>query len=102
MKPKAKRQVKVTSVNVRTYSRALNADKYEAAKTALLKILPRKAPGYSQREMFEAAKARLPNDLFPGGAKADWWLKSVQLDLEAKGLVKRDPKAKPLRWWRAK
>lgn len=31
--------------------------------------------------------AHLPESLFPGGAKAGWWTKAVQLDLEAKGLI---------------
>jgi len=52
--------------------------------------------------MFDAAKPHLPATLFPRGAKAEWWLKSVQLNLEAKGIVVRDPKLKPLRWRRAK
>jgi hypothetical protein len=38
----------------------------------------------------------LPVELFPGGAKAGWWAKTVQLDLEAKGIIARE-KAKPLR-----
>jgi hypothetical protein len=36
----------------------------------------------------------------PGGAKAGWWVKTVQLDLEAKGIVVRDG-GRPLRWSRA-
>jgi hypothetical protein len=94
-------RVTVGSVNVPGFSKTLNADKYTATRVALLAVLPRKAPGITQREMFEAAKAHLPAALFPKGAKAEWWIKSVQLDLEAKGIVVRDPKAKPLRWWRA-
>ena len=97
-----KRRVEVKTVNVPGFSRSLGADKYEAAKAALLRVLPRGGPGLSQREMFAAAKPHLPDDLFPGGAKAEWWIKSVQLDLEAKGEVLRDRKATPLRWHRAK
>lgn len=99
---RAVKRVRVGSVNVKGYSRSLNADKYEAAKVALLRVLPRKAPGMSQSEMFGAAKRHLPAKHFPGGAKAEWWIKSVQLDLEAKGVVVRDANAKPLRWRRAK
>jgi len=40
-----------------------------------------------------------PADLFPGGAKAGWWMKTVQLDLEAKRIIARE-KTKPLRWHR--
>jgi hypothetical protein len=32
--------------------------------------------------MFEAVKEHLPEDVFPGGAKANWWAKTVQLDLK--------------------
>ena len=47
--------------------------------------------------MIDHSKAQLPEALFPGGATAGWWVKCVQLDLEAKGTVLRD-NGKPLRW----
>jgi hypothetical protein len=34
-----------------------------------------------------SALLHLPQNLFPGGAKAGWWAKTVQLDLEARGLL---------------
>ena len=77
----------------------MDAEKYNAMRKALLKILPRKSPGLTQKEMFSAVVPHLPNDLWPGGDKAGWWAKSVQLDLEAKKLVFRE-KSKPLRWYR--
>ncbi len=40
--------------------------------------------------------AHLPDDLYPGGAKAGWWTKAVQLDLEAKHIIAR-VKTTPLR-----
>lgn len=40
-----------------------------------------------------------PKDLFPAHTY-HWWAKCVQLDLEARGEVVRDAKAKPLRWRR--
>jgi hypothetical protein len=40
--------------------------------------------------------SHLPEDLYPGGAKAGWWMKTVQLDLEAKGAIVRE-KTTPLR-----
>jgi hypothetical protein len=43
----------------------------------------------------------LPEEVFPGGEKAGWWAKTVQLDLEARRIVVRDVTAKPLRWTRA-
>jgi hypothetical protein len=51
-------------------------------------------------EVYAAVIAHLPEDLSPGGAKAGWWAKTVQLDPEAKGALVREP-SKPLRWHRA-
>lgn len=48
------------------------------------------APGPTQAELFKALLSRLPGDPLPGGAKANWWAKRVQLDLEAKRLVVRE------------
>ncbi|MGZ3553479.1 MAG: DUF6958 family protein, partial [Vulcanimicrobiaceae bacterium] len=42
----------------------------------------------------------LPDDLFPKGAKAGWWAKAVQLDLEAKSIIARE-KTRPVRWRKA-
>ncbi|HUQ35204.1 MAG TPA: hypothetical protein VM144_02385 [Aestuariivirga sp.] len=75
----------------------VDADKYEAMKRAFLKVLPKKPPGLTAAEIGEAILAHLPDDLFPQGAKAGWWKKAVQLDLEAKGSVARED-SKPLRW----
>jgi hypothetical protein len=70
-------------------------------KKALLKILPRKAPGLTQAEMLTQVVAHLPQEIFPGGEKSGWWCKCVQLDLEFRGAVVREP-SKPLRWHRAR
>lgn len=82
------------------HAQTVDATKYNAMKGALLKVLPKKAPGLTGSEMSEAVRLHLPETEFPGGAKAGWWLKCVQLDLEAKGIVVRET-SKPLRWYRA-
>jgi hypothetical protein len=73
--------------------------KYKAARAALLKLLPKKSPGLTQSEMAAAMRKALPLDQFPG-TTTSWWMKSAQLDLEAKGLVVRE-QTKPLRWRKA-
>lgn len=93
-------KVEVENVNVPGSTTRVDAAKYDATRAALLRALPDEPPGLTQAEMIEATKRHLPEDLFPGGAKAGWWVKCVQLDLEAKGLVARDRSAKPLRWRR--
>jgi hypothetical protein len=63
-------------------------------------VLPAKAPGLTVGEVQNAVPAHLPEELYPGSAKAGWWMKAVQLDLEAKGLIKRE-RTKPLRLHKA-
>lgn len=93
------RKIAVENVNMPAYTHLVDAAMYEAMRKALLKALPLRTPGLSQAEMVRALLPHLPNDLFPRGAKAGWWMKTVQLDLEAKGLVLRED-SKPLRWHR--
>ena len=78
--------------------RVVNVDaaKYTAMKTAMLKVLPKKQPGLTVAELKAGILPHLPQGLFPDGAKAGWWLKAVQLDLEAKSIVARE-ETKPLR-----
>ena len=93
-------RVAVENVNHPGQTSRVEKAKYDAMKKALLATLPRKAPGLTYKEMAAAVKAYLPSDLFPGGAKAGWWTKTVQLDLEAKGVVARESGSSPLRWRR--
>ena len=90
---------KIEVENVNTPGRVTRVDraKYEAMNAAIKSALPQSAPGLTQSESIQAAKKHLPNDLFPGGDKAGWWFKCVQLDMEAKGSLVR-AKTKPLRW----
>jgi len=66
--------------------------KYAAMREALLEVLPVKQPGLTVAEAKEAVLPLLDSGLFPDGNKAGWWLKAVQLDLEAKGIVGRVPR----------
>jgi len=96
-----KKSDKVTIENINCPGQTSNVDaaKYAAMKTILLKVLPKKPPGLTQKEMFEAIKASVPQDLWPGGEKSGWWAKTVQLDLEAKNIIVRTD-SKPLTWHR--
>jgi len=92
--------ITVRNVNVPGRTSRVNAAMYQAMKEAMLKVLPSQAPGLTQAEVREAVVPHLPQELYPGGAKVGWWSKTVQLDLEAKGILVREC-AKPLRWHRA-
>jgi hypothetical protein len=90
------KMIEVENVNHPGQAKRVDAEMYEAMKRAFLKILPKTSPGLTVEEVQARLLAHLPEDLYPGGAKAGWWAKTVQLDLEAKGTVERE-KTKPLR-----
>lgn len=89
----------VENVNHPGKTTRVDAAKYKATRAALLKLLPKRTPGMTQHEMMVALRDALPESTFPG-TTTSWWMKTVQLDLEAKGLVLRDA-TKPLRWRKA-
>ncbi len=93
-------RIVVENVNHPGTSRSVDAASYQAMRRALLKVLPLRKPGFTQAEMLGAVRPRLSAALFPGGARVGWWMKTVQLDLEAKGIIARE-KSKPLRWHRS-
>lgn len=95
-----KEKIAVENVNVPGKTSNVDATKYAAMKKAFLKVLPKKSPGLTQSEIVDQVKPHLPDALFPKGATSGWWAKTVQLDLEAKGVVVREV-TKPLRWHRA-
>lgn len=78
----------------------VNAAKYTAMRQAYLAVLPDAAPGLTPEQIISAVQGRLPQDLFPGGEKAGWWGKAVQLDLEAKGVIRRS--VKPVRLYKVR
>lgn len=71
----------------------VDAAKYDAMRQAVLAVLPGELPGLTVAELRSAIAPALSQQYFPGGAKAGWWMKAVQLDLEAKGVIKRGPKS---------
>jgi hypothetical protein len=90
-------KITVENVNVPGKTSRVNAAKYKAMKQAMLQVLPIGEPGLTQSEVREAVQPHLPEELFPGGSTSGWWAKTVQLDLEAKGVIVREA-TKPLRW----
>lgn len=89
----------IQNVNTPGRTSRVNCQKYEAMRRALLTLIPKEEPGITQAEMRDLVTPGLPHDLWPGGDKAMWWIKTVQLDLEAKGLLVRTP-GTPTRWRR--
>lgn len=77
----------------------VDSDKYDAMRHAILNVLPAGAPGLTAAEMKARIVPKLPEALFPGGAKVGWWMKGVQLDLEARQIIARE-NSKPLRFYK--
>lgn len=78
----------------------VNRAKFEAMDAALMAVLPDGPPGMTVAEAKAALLPRLDAGLFPGGDKAGWWIKAVQLDHEARGTILRG-KGSPVRLYRA-
>ncbi len=94
-------KIEVQNVNVPGQVNRVSTIKYQPMRAALLKVLPSTAPGMTYEQMLAAVKPLLPDAQFPGGKTSGWWLKTVQLDLEAKGLMHRS-ESRPLTWWQGK
>ena len=93
-------KITIESITSPGHVQRVDRAKYETMRNALLSVLPAKAPGMTVADAKTALLGRLPDTLFPGGATAGWWLKAVQLDLEAKGVIVRGT-GKPVRLLRA-
>lgn len=89
-------KIEIENVNVPGRVERVDRAKYMAMKVALISVLPKSGPGLTTAEAKTELLPLLPQALFPEGAKAGWWLKAVQLDLEAKGAVQRE-NSKPMR-----
>ncbi|MFO7805343.1 MAG: hypothetical protein R6V30_06690 [Paracoccaceae bacterium] len=86
-------KVEVENVNSPGSVSRVDAVKYAAMKSAMLQVMG--PTPMTAAAIKGAALPQLPQDLFPGGATAGWWIKCVQLDLEAKGAITRHA-TKPL------
>lgn len=82
-------KIEVENINTPGRTERLDRTKYMAMRAALLAALPDTAPGMTVAEAQAALLPFLSETDFPERQKAGWWMKAVQLDLEAKGIIKR-------------
>lgn len=97
--PDTSDRIEVRNVTSPHHVTRVDRAKYQAMRHALMTILPDTPPGMTVAEAQTALLPHLDTALFPGGAKAGWWMKCVQLDLEARGILARGPKS-PVRLFR--
>lgn len=89
-------KIEIESITSPDHKQRVDRAKYTDMRDALLKVLPTDTAGMKVADAKVALLPHLSDDLFPEGAKAGWWLKAVQLDLEAKGIIERGA-TKPVR-----
>ncbi len=89
--------VEVFNVNIPGVSSRVRKDKYEEVKRVLWTYMPETPPGLTQDEMARLVVEKVSREIFEDAAKAPWWMKTVQLDLEAREVLIRE-KTRPTRW----
>ncbi|TXI04816.1 MAG: hypothetical protein E6Q73_02700 [Pseudorhodobacter sp.] len=92
-------QIEIENVGQPGKTYRVDAAKFAEMRRAVLAVLPKAAPGMTPAALIDAVKPILDPGLFPGGDTAGWWVKAVQLDLEAKHIITRAAKS-PVRLWR--
>lgn len=92
-------QIEIENVGQPGKTYRVDADKFAEMRRAVLTALPDAPPGMTPAALIAAVKPLLDQTLFPGGETAGWWVKAVQLDLEAKTVIARAANS-PVRLWR--
>ena len=92
--------IQARNVNHPDHRENLKAEKYNIIREAILAALPAD-DWMSFAELEDAVRARLkgngtPAKLFPKPGSVRWYCKAVQLDLEARAEIERQPKRSPL------
>jgi hypothetical protein len=65
---------------------------YEAYRVVLLKVIPTTAEGIAFADLSQAVTPHLSPEVL-SSTSAGWWVTTVKLDLEARGLIERVPGA---------
>ncbi len=91
-------KIEVFNINKIGTSAFVQKDKYDEVKKVLIEFMPHESPGLTQDEMASLVIAKVSHKIFEDRSKAGWWMKTVQLDLEARQVMIRE-KTKPTRWY---
>lgn len=92
--------IQARNVNHPDHVENLKAEKYTVIREAMLAVLTRDEwTSFTElearvRDLLEEKK--VPKSLFPKPGSVRWYCKAVQLDLEARGDIVRQPKKSPL------
>ncbi|WP_420645294.1 DUF6958 family protein [Candidatus Leptofilum sp.] len=95
--------IKAQNVNHPDHRHNLKEEKYTIIREAMLATLPDDSSDgmpFLEMELKVAAylaDKNVPKEMFPKPGSVRWYCKSVQLDLEARGIIERLPKKSPIR-----
>lgn len=93
-------RVSARNVNHPQHRQSLKAEKYALIRQAMLESLS--SDGWMSFDALESKvrvwlqQKAVPPRLFPKPGSVRWYVKTVQLDLEARGDIERMPKKSPL------
>lgn len=74
----------------------VNRAHYEAYRCALLRVIPESASGVAFGDLADLVTPHLSPEV-ASATKPMWWVTTVKLDLEARGLIERIPSVSPQR-----
>ena len=63
--------------------------KYDGMRAALLAVVPAEEPGVPFQGLADRVRQQLPADVYTAGVSVSWYLITVKLDLEARGVLRR-------------
>ena len=92
--------IKARNINHPDHRENLKAEKYQIIRAAMLATLSTEE-WMAFADLEAGVRSRLveenvPPSLFPKPGSVRWYCKAVQLDLEARGEIERQPKKSPL------
>ena len=97
VRPIAKRGAAAKTGKGKAQSKRIDAVQYQVMCKALMKAIPRTQAGVRFMDLFDTIGSVRPRLSLPGGGSLSWYLTTVKLDLEARGLIERVPHSVPQR-----
>lgn len=67
----------------------IDARKYTTMRRALLQVIPTRSPGIAFADLVDLVRPLLPTAVYDCEVSIAWYVVTVKLDLEARGLVAR-------------
>ncbi|MEO1481364.1 MAG: hypothetical protein AAFU77_04610 [Myxococcota bacterium] len=67
----------------------VNRASYDAYRKAILSVIPKSKTGIAFSELSDRVKDKVAPEFLTDGSRCGWWVTTVKLDLEAKGVIER-------------